>query len=64
MKPLELVHLDISVKVQPCMSGSTMTTAFIDEVTENYDVMLIKNKYELPYGLMVYKKRIKKSSPL
>lgn len=46
-KPLELIHLDISGKVNPALSGSCCTVAFLDAYTAKSDVKLVKASYEL-----------------
>ena len=50
MKPLELVHLDISEKVEPAMSGSAMIIAFLDDFTAKSDVMQSKRRVSYLVG--------------
>ena len=41
--PLELIHLDISGKVEPSLGGSIYTIGFLDDFTAKCDVFMIKS---------------------
>ena len=55
IKLLELIHLDISGKVEPVISASAMTIAFLEDLTAKSEVIPIKIKDELPHELIAYK---------
>ena len=42
--PLELIHLDISGKVEPSLGGNMYTIGFLDDFTAKSDVIMIKSK--------------------
>jgi len=52
---LELVHLDISGKVQPSIDGYIYTVAFLDDFTAKSDVKPLEKKSELFKALTEYK---------
>ena len=54
---LELVHLDISGKVEPSTSGAIHTVAFLKDYTATSCVRLLKKKSELLQALGMYKNR-------
>lgn len=56
-RPLELVHLDISVPVEPSIEKLLYTVAFLDDNTAKSDVYLLKAKSELFNTLHEYKAR-------
>ena len=55
--PLELVHLDISGKVEPSLSGAVYTAAFLDDFTAVSYVQLLTKKSELLGALETFKVR-------
>ena len=57
LRPLHLVHLDISDPLAPSLAGNTLTVAFLDDFTENSDVFMISSKAALPKVLEHYKAR-------
>ncbi len=46
-RPLELVHLDISEKVEESFHGYRHTAAFLDNFTAKSDVIFAKNRSEI-----------------
>lgn len=64
--PLELVHLDISEKVEQSMHNDMDTIAFLDGFTAKCDVNILKEKNELFANTrgtvwVLFRKRTKKS---
>eukprot|EP00171_Calliarthron_tuberculosum_P022728 IDg22728t1 len=53
--PLELIHLDISGKVELCPAGFTCTIAFLNSFKATSSIQLIRNKFELLPSLVKYK---------
>ena len=56
-RPLELVHLDISGKVEESLHGFLYSASFLDDYTAKSDVYLLKQKSELFNCLNFYKER-------
>ena len=59
-RPLEIVHLDISRKVEVSLHGYRYTVAFLDDFTAKSDVLFAKNRSELFDCLKIYKSRSEK----
>ena len=53
----ELIHLNISCKVELCYDGFLYTVPFLDNFTAKSDAKFLKNKSELFNALVSYKKR-------
>lgn len=54
---LELVHLDISGKVEQSYAGFLHSVVFLDDFTKKSDITLLKNKSDLFNALVAYKMR-------
>ena len=55
--PLELIHLDISGKVEPSLSGNVYVVAFLDDFTAVSYVETLTRKEELFRALETFKNR-------
>ncbi len=56
-KPLELIHLNISGKVRPSLSGAINAVALLNDFTAISCISLLKNKSDLLQALKTYQNR-------